>query len=105
MAVVAFPSWAFNSAGQPAVIVASQAAFNALAGVGTWAMPPYATTIVTAPIDTTPGQLTATDIRLQQLLVEQRLMNQLLVMGFNISDDPATQLRPDILANDSGLTT
>ena len=105
MAVVAFPSWAFNSAGQPSVIVASQAAFDALAGAGTWAFTPYAIATATAPVDTTPGLLTATDVRLQQLLVEQRLMNQLLAIGFNISDDPATQLRPDILANDSGLTT
>lgn len=104
MAGVAFPSWAYNSAGQPAVLVASQAAFNALGGLGTWAFTPYATAIVTAPVDTTP-LLTATDIRLQQMLIEQRVTNQLLQIGLNVADDPQTQIRPDVLANDSGLTT
>lgn len=104
MASVAFPSWAYNSGGQPAQLVTSQAAFNALTGVGTWAFTPFATATVTAPIDTTPT-LTATDIRLQQMLIEQRLTNQLLTIGLNVVDDPQSQLRPDILANDSGLTT
>lgn len=99
-----FPSWAYNSAGQAAQIVQTQAAFNALGGVGTWAFTPFATATVTAPIDTTPV-LTATDIRLQQMLIEQRVTNQLLQFGLNVMDDPVTQIRPDILANDSGLTT
>ena len=104
MASVAFPSWAYNSAGQPAQLVTSQAIFQALAGAGVWSFTPFPTALVTAPIDTTP-QLTATDIRLQQSLIEQRMTNQLLVIGLNIADDTVTQLRPDILANDSGLTT
>ncbi len=102
MAGIAFPSYAYNSAGQPAVIVQTQAAFNALAGVGTWALTPFATAISTAPADV---GFTDTDIRLQQMLIEQRLTNQLLAWGLNIVDDPQTQIRPDILANDSGLTT
>ena len=104
MAGIAFPSWAFNSAGQPAQIVQSQAAFQALTGPGVWAFTPFPTAIVTAPIDTTPV-LTATDIRLQQMLVEQRITNQLLTFGLNITDDAQTQIRPDIQANDVGLTT
>ena len=102
MAVVAFPSYAYNSAGQAAQIVASQAAFAALAGPGTWAFTPYFIPPVSVPID--PG-FPSTDTRLQQILVESRIANQLLAWGFNIVDDPQTQLRPEIVANDSGLTT
>src|SRR6266851_2825080 len=98
MASVAYPSWAYNSAGQPAQLVASVTAFNALSGPGTWAFTPFATALVTAPIDTSPGVLTATDIRAQQSLIEQRMTNQLLAMALNLGDDPQTQLRPDILA-------
>jgi hypothetical protein len=102
MAGVAFPSWAFNSAGQPAVIVANQAAFNALGGVGTWAQTPYPTATSSAPVDV---GFANTDIRLQQMLIEQRTTNQLLTFGLNITDDAQTQIRPDILANDSSLTS
>ena len=104
MAGIAFPSWAFNSAGQPAQIVQNQAAFQSLGGAGTWAFTPFPTALVTAPIATTPV-LTATDIRLQQMLIEQRITNQLLTFGLNITDDAQTQIRPDIQANDVGLTT
>ena len=104
MAGIAFPSWCYNSAGQPAVLVQSQAAFQALTGPGVWAFTPFPTAIVTAPIDTTPV-LTATDIRLQQMLIEQRITNQLLTFGLNITDDAQTQIRPDIQANDVALTT
>lgn len=104
MAGIAFPSFAYNSAGQSPQIVASQAAFNLLAGPGTWAFSPFATPNLTAPIDTTPI-LTATDTRLQQLLVEARVTNQMLAIGLNIVDDPQTQIRPDIQANDVALTT
>ena len=104
MAGIAFPSWAFNSAGQPSIIVTSQAAFQALTGPGAWAFTPFPTALVTAPIDTTPV-LTATDIRLQQMLIEQRITNQLLTFGLNIADDAQTQIRPDVLANDSSLTS
>jgi len=102
MAGIAYPSYAYNSAGQPAVIVASQAAFQALGGVGTWALTPFATAVSSAPVDV---GFSNTDIRLQQMLIEQRLTNQLLVNGLNIADDPQTQYRPDILANDSSLVT
>lgn len=104
MAAIAFPSWAFNSAGQPAVIVASQAAFQALGGVGTWAFTPFPTALITAPIDTTPV-LTATDVRLQQLMVDIRTMIQVIAIGLNVVDDPQTQIRPDIQANDVSLST
>lgn len=106
MAGIAFPSWAYNSAGQAAQIVTTQAAFNALAAPGTWALTPYTTTLGTAPIDTT-ATLTATDIRLQQSLVEQRVMNQLLytlVSGQVAPDDPVS-LRADVVANDALLTS
>jgi len=105
MAGLAFPSWAFNSAGQSAVIVQSQAQFQALSGPGTWSFTPFPIATVTAPQDTIPGVLSATDVRLQQMLIEQRITNQLLTFGLNIADDAQTQIRPDILANDSGLTT
>ncbi|SRR5713226_7606731 len=105
MAVVAFPSYAYNSAGQPAQLVASQAAFNALAGAGVWSFTPFATPIITAPVDTSPGVLIATDVRLQQMLVEQRVTNQMLQIGLNIADDPAVQIRTDIAVNDISLTS
>ena len=102
MAGPAFPSYAYNSAGQPAVIVATQAAFNALGGVGTWAFTPFPTATSTAPVDV---GFSNTDIRLQQILIEQRVTNQMLQIANTIADDPVTQIRADILANDSGLTT
>ena len=102
MAVIAFPSYAYNSAGQAPQIVASQAAFTALGGPGTWAFSPYAVPPSNVPID--PG-FTATDTRLQQMLVEARINNLLLAQGFNIADDPARVMRAEIVANDSGLTT
>ena len=104
MAGIAFPSYAYNSAGQPSQIVQNQAAFQSLGGAGTWAFTPFPTALVTAPIDTTPV-LTATDIRLQQMLIEQRVTNQLLQIGLNVADDPQVQIRPDVLANDSALTS
>jgi hypothetical protein len=96
-----YPSWVYNSTQLTQLIVANVAAFNALGGAGTWTTTPYAGT---SGIPTDPG-LTDTDIRLQQMLIEQRITNQLLQVGLNVMDDPALQLRPDILANDSGLTT
>lgn len=99
MAAFNFPTWAYNLT-QPAQIVNTQAQFNALPGTG-WSLTPFANSS-SAPTD--PG-LTDTDIRLQQILIENRISNQLLQFGFNLVDDPVTQLRPDILANDSGLTT
>ena len=99
---VPFPSWAYNSSGQPPTLVASQLAFAALGGPGSWAFSPFATPVVTAPFD--PG-FQVTGIRLQQMLIEQRLTNQMLAISTGVSDDPMTQIRPDILANDSSLTT
>lgn len=100
MAGIAYPSWAYN-ASQPAQIVQSQAAFAAL-GAG-WSFSPFAPPGQIAPIDTTPV-LTATDIRLQQSLVEQRLTNLLLATGLN-SPDELSALRAEVLAVDSALTS
>jgi hypothetical protein len=105
MAGLAFPSYAYNSAGQSSVIVQNQTAFQALAGPGAWSFTPFPIATVTAPQDTIPGVLSATDVRLQQMLIELRVMNQVLVNGLGVQDDPALSLRPDILANDSGLNT
>ena len=96
-----YPSVVFNSTQQSTVTVATVAAFNALPPPGTWTTTPYAGV---SGIPTDPG-LIDTDIRLQQILIENRISNQLLQFGFNLTDDPVLQLRPDILANDSGLTT
>ena len=100
-APTSYPSYAYNSTQLSTVIVANVAAFNALPAPGIWTTTPYAGV---SGIPTDPG-LTDTDIRLQQILIENRISNQLMQFGFNIVDDPVTQLRPDILANDSGLTT
>lgn len=101
-APTSFPSAAYNATQLLTVVVQSLAAFNALGGVGTWTTTPYPGANGIAPSD--PG-LTDTDIRLQQILIENRVSNQLLQFGFNLVDDPVTQLRPDILANDSSLTS
>jgi hypothetical protein len=109
-APTSFPSWSYNSAGQPALIVQSLTAFNALLGPGTWSSTPFTpgTTPTTAPYDTyTLG--TGTDqvlaIRMQQLLVEARVQSYMLAQGFVITDDPQQILRPDVLANDASLTS
>lgn len=96
-----YPSWVFNSTQQLSQIVPNVAAFNALGGPGTWTTTPYAGV---SGIPTDPN-LTDTDIRLQQLVIESRVQSQLLQIGLNITDDPVGQLRPDILANDSSLTS
>lgn len=104
MAGIQFPTWAYNqiSVNQASPqIVANQAALTLLGSA--WATTPYPVTPISpAPFD---QGFQTTDTRLQQLLVEQRLTNQLLVIGMNIADDPQTQLRPDILLNDSSLTS
>jgi hypothetical protein len=97
----AYPSWAFNSAGQPSVIVLSLAAFNALPGPGTWSATPYPTVPATIPSD--PGFIIL-DTRQQQLLIEARMQTMMLAQGFGIVDDP-TLLRADVLANDSSVST
>ena len=109
-APTSYPSWAYNSAGQPALIVASLTAFNALAGNGTWSATPFAPTPTpsTAPYDSLvngTGILQVIGIRLEQMLIENRVQSQLMQFGFNIADDPVTQIRPDILLNDSSLTS
>ena len=108
-APTSFPSFAYNSSGQPAQIVATLTAFNALGGVGTWSSTPFPPTpVLGAPYDSLvagTGLLQVIGIRLEQLLIENRISNQMLQFGFNLSDDPVTQLRPDILANDSSLSS
>lgn len=98
----AYPSWAFNSAGQPAVIVLSLAAFNALPAPGIWSASPYPTVPPTVPSD--PGFIIL-DTRQQQLLIESRIQTMILAQGFGIVDDPQTLLRADVLANDSSVST
>ena len=105
-----FPSWAYNSAGQPALIVQSLTAFNALGGTGTWSATPFSTTTATsvAPFDTLSlgtGNYQVTDIRLQQSLVESRITNMLLSQLLGNADDLQQVLRPDVLANDASLTS
>ena len=101
-APTSYPSWVYTSTQVSSLIVQNLAAFNALSGVGTWTTTPFVGIPGSVPVD--PG-FTDTDIRLQQSLIEQRITNQLLAWGFNIADDPQTVLRPDILANDSSLTS
>lgn len=100
-APTSYPSYAYNSTQQSTVIVANVAAFNALPSPGIWTTTPYPGVSGIAPSD--PG-FTDTDIRLQQILVEARLGNNLLAMIGSISDD-LLSWRQDIVANDSGLTT
>ena len=99
-APTSYPSYAYNSTQSSTVIVATVAAFNALPAPGTWTTTPYPG-VSGIPAD--PG-LTDTDVRLQQVLIENRLANAIMLSGFNLSDDYLTW-RQDFLANDSGLTT
>jgi len=96
-----YPSWAYNSTQQAQLQVANLQAWLALPGPGTWQTYPYPGL---SGIPTDPG-LTDTDIRLQQILIEARVQSQLLQIGLGVVDDPVTQLRPDILANDSSLSS
>lgn len=110
MATIAYPSYAYNSAGQPAVIVINAAAFTALSGPGTWAFTPYPpqTPAGTPPIDSLSlgtGSLTSTDTRLQQILIENRMQSYMQQQAFLIAEDAITQMRADILANDSSITS
>lgn len=100
-APTSYPSYAYNSTQLSAIIVQNVAQFNALPGPGVWTTTPYAGI---SGIPTDPN-LTDTDIRLQQILVESRVQSQLLQFGFGLVDDPVTQIRPDVLANDSSLTS
>jgi len=99
-APTSYPSFVYNSTQQSTLIVTTVAAFNALPAPGTWTTTPYPG-VSGIPAD--PG-LTDTDVRLQQLLVEARLGNNLLAMLGSFSDDLLTW-RQDIVSNDSGLTT
>ena len=96
-----YPSWVYNGTQLTQVVVQNVAAFNALPGPGVWTTTPF---VGVTGIPTDPN-LTDTDIRLQQILIESRISNQLLQFGFNLVDDPVTQLRPDVLLNDSSLTS
>lgn len=102
MAGIAYPTWAYNSAGQASVIVTSATAFAALGGLGSWSTTPYYVPPASVPVD---AGLTNTDTRLQQMLIEQRVTNLILQYGLNVMDDPQTQLRAEVLANDSSLVS
>lgn len=95
-----YPSYVFNATQQTALVVLNVAAFNALPAPGVWTTTPFPGI---GGIPTDPG-LTDTDIRLQQILIENRIQNQLLTYLGNLPDDPLG-LRADILANDSNLTS
>ena len=94
-----FPTYAY-AAGQAPQIVQSQAALNALGSA--WFLTPFPNPPTGVPFDT---GFPDTDTRLQQMLVEQRVTNQLLQIGLNIADDPQLQIRPDVLLNDSSLSS
>lgn len=96
-----YPSWAYNNLGQPAVIVTTLLAFNALPAPGTWSATPF-TVPTQPPFD--PG-LPVTDARAQQELIEARITNLLLSQMAGIPDDVVTVMRADVLANDSSVTT
>ena len=96
-----YPSWVYNSAQSSSLVVPNLAAFNALSGAGTWTTTPFVGIPGSVPTD---PNLTDTDIRLQQSLVEQRLTNNLLAMIAQTPDD-LLGWRQDIVNNDSGLTT
>jgi len=106
MAGPAFPSWAYNNGGQASQIVASQAAFNALGPPGVWSLTPFPPSPPSnVPFDPTPSY-PVTDTRLQQILIEMRILNFMFAnVNPGITDDPQTIIRPDVLANDSGLST
>ena len=99
-APTSYPSWAYNSTQMASLIVTTAAQFTALPSPGTWTTTPFPGV---AGIPTDPG-LTDTDIRLQQILVESRLGNQLIQLVAANTDD-LIAWRQDIVANDSGLTT
>lgn len=95
-----YPSYVFNSTQQVALTVPNVAAFNALPGPGVWTTTPFPGI---GGIPTDPG-LTDTDIRLQQILIENRVQSQFLSFLYGTVDDPV-ELRAEILANDSSLTS
>ena len=100
-APTSYPSAAYNETQLLAVVVQNVAAFNALSGAGTWTTTPFIAASSSIPYD--PGFIT-TDTRLQQILVETRLQNNLLAAQAAMSDD-LVAWRQDIVDNDSGLAT
>ena len=101
MAAIAFPSWAYNATLLLSKIVQSQAEFTAL-GTG-WSYSPFAP----PPPSGVPFDVgfPDTDTRLQQMLIEARIQTLMLAQGLNITDDPQTQIRADVLANDVSLAS
>ena len=98
---LAYPSWAYNATLLQSKIVQNAAEFTAL-GTG-WLFTPFPPPPPSGvPAD--PGFVN-TDTRLQQLLVESRIQTLLLAQGLTITEDPQTQLRADVLANDASLTS
>jgi len=101
MAVITYPSWAYHET-QAAQVVADAAAFAAL-GSGWRLSPPFPPTAAIAPSD--PGFLN-TDIRLQQILIELRVLNFMSKQAFNNAEDPDnTGLRDEILSLDGSVST
>lgn len=97
-----YPSFAYNPT-QPAVIVQSLAQFNLLPPPGVWSSTPYPAVPPSTPSD--PGFI-ITDARLQQLLIELRIANQLQQQGFNLpADVDMTGLRAEIALTDSSITS
>ena len=99
-APLGYPSWVYNSTQLVALIVQNVAAFNALPTPGTWTTTPFSTT--TNPFD--PNE-TITDTYLKNLLIEARVNNYLTANMSLVTDDVATQIRPDIAVNDVALTS
>lgn len=109
MAAIQFPSYVYNATLLQSQVVQTQAAKDAL-GTG-WSFTPFAPPPPSGvPFDVTgsptvPIAVPITDTRLQQQLVEARMLNMMFAHAFNIPDDLQTILRPDVLANDSGIAT
>lgn len=102
MAGIAFPSYAYQNVAPFATqVVQSQAALTALGA--TWSTTP----VVVPPSGSVPFDpgFVDTDTRLQQMLVELRTLNLQVNQAFSITEDPVTIMRPDVLANDSNLTS
>ncbi len=100
-APTSYPSYAYNSTQLLQVVVNNVQQWNALPSPGTWQTFPYPG-LIAFPTD--PG-LEDTDAWLRSILVENRITNQMLQFGMNVMDDPVTQLRPDVLANDSSIAS
>ena len=108
-APTSYPSAVFNQTQNISnLIVNNVQAFNALPAPGVWTTTPFLPNAGGAPFDTLvngTGLLQVIGDRLQQIMIENRVQSQLMQFGFNLSDDPVTQIRPDVLLNDSSLTS